>query len=224
MDVYRNFVELNEAEREDIDFRISAVKREGLSTVIVAPHGGAIEPGTSEVAKEVANNDLSLVIFEEIKSKDNKRLHITSTNFDEPRCVEIVQESDAVVAIHGEGSAELSVFLGGKDDELGAKLKSVLEWHGYAVKTHENSDLHGLNEANICNRGRHGVGVQLELSSGLRQTFFKSLTVKGREKPTDELVRFAAALREGLHAANRLYKNAFQLTATPLRSIAAAEV
>jgi phage replication-related protein YjqB (UPF0714/DUF867 family) len=204
MDAYQNFAELSESEREDIDFRIFNVKREGSSTVMVAPHGGAIEPGTSEVAKEVANNDLSLAIFEGIKPKDNKRLHITSTNFDEPRCVELVQKSNTVVAFHGERSNELSVFLGGRDDELGAQLKAALERYGYAVKTHGNPDLHGLNEANICNRGRHGVGVQLELSSGLRQTFFQSLTDKGRKKPTDELVRFAAAVREGLHTAGRL--------------------
>jgi phage replication-related protein YjqB (UPF0714/DUF867 family) len=204
MDVYRNFAELSEAEREEIDFRIFTVKRRESSTVIVAPHGGAVEPGTSEVAKEVANNDLSLAIFEGIKPKDNKRLHITSTNFDEPRCVKLVQESDTVVTIHGEGSDELSVFLGGRDDELGARLKSVLERHGYAVKTHGNPDLHGLAAANICNRGRHGAGVQIELSSGLRQTFFQSLTDKGRKKPTDELVRFATAVREGLHTAGRL--------------------
>jgi phage replication-related protein YjqB (UPF0714/DUF867 family) len=204
MDVYRNFAELSDAEREDLDFRISAVKREGSSTVVVAPHGGAIEPGTSEVAKEVANSDLSLVIFEGIKSESNKHLHITSTNFDEPRCVELVQSADTVVAIHGEGSSELIVFLGGRDDELRVHLKAALERYGYAVKTHGNPDLHGLAAANICNRGRHGVGVQLELSSGLRQTFFQSLTDQGRKKPTDELVRFAAAVREGLHTAGRL--------------------
>jgi phage replication-related protein YjqB (UPF0714/DUF867 family) len=204
MDVYRNFAELNGTESEGIDFYISAVKREGSNIVIVAPHGGAIEPGTSEVAKEVANNDLSLAIFEGIKPKGNKRLHITSTNFDEPRCVELVQESDTVVAIHGEGSDELSVFLGGRDDELCVHLKAVLERYGYAVKTHGNPDLHGLAAENICNRGRHGTGVQLELSSGLRQTFFQSLTDKGRKKSTDELVRFAAAVRESLHTAGRL--------------------
>lgn len=204
MDVYRNFAELSETESEGIDFCISAVKREGSSTVILAPHGGAIEPGTSEVAKEVANNDLSLAIFEGIKPKGNGCLHITSTNFDEPRCVELVQESDSVVVIHGEGSDELSVFLGGRDDELCVHLKAVLERHGYTVKTHGNSDLHGLNEINICNCGRHGAGVQLELSSGLRQTFFQSLTGKGWRKPTDELKKFAAAVREGLHTAGRL--------------------
>ena len=204
MDVYRNFAELSKTEREDIDFYISAVKREGSNTIIVAPHGGAIEPGTSEVAKEVANNDLSLAIFEGIKSKNNNRLHITSTNFDEPRCVKLVQDSDNVVAIHGEGSPELSVFLGGRDNDLGAQLKAVLERHGYAVKTHRNPELRGLAPTNICNRGRHSAGVQLEISSGLRLTFFQSLTTKGRKKPTNELVRFAAAVREGLRAAGRL--------------------
>lgn len=204
MDVYRNFAELSEAEREDLDFRISAVKRGGSSIVIVAPHGGKIEPGTSEVAKEVANNDLSLALFEGIKRKGNKHLHITSTNFDEPRCVELVQESDTVVAIHGEASKELSVFLGGRDHELCAQLKAILERYGFIVKTHGNPDLHGLATENICNRGRHGAGIQLELSSGLRQTFFQSLTDKGRKKPTDELFRFAAAVREGLHNAGRL--------------------
>jgi phage replication-related protein YjqB (UPF0714/DUF867 family) len=52
MDVYQNFAELGEAEREDLDFRIYVVRREGSSTVIVAPHGGAIESGTSEGDKD----------------------------------------------------------------------------------------------------------------------------------------------------------------------------
>ena len=204
MDVYQNYAELSETEIEDTDFRISAVKREGSSTVIVAPHGGAIEPGTSEVAKQVADNDLSLFIFEGIKPKSNKRLHITSTNFDEPRCIKLVQASDTVVAIHGEGSNELSVFIGGRDEELCVQLKAILERCGFSVKPHGNPDLHGVAAENICNRGRHGVGVQLELSSGLRQTFFQSLTPNGRKNPTDELFRFAAAVRESFHNAGRL--------------------
>jgi phage replication-related protein YjqB (UPF0714/DUF867 family) len=199
MDLYRNFAELKKAEIEGIDFRISVVKREGSSTVIVAPHGGSIEPGTSEVAKEVANDDLSLAMFEGIKPRGNKRLHITSTNFDEPRCVMLVLASDTVVSIHGEGSRGLYVFLGGRDEKQCAQLKAALERYGYAVKTHGNPDLHGVATENICNRGRYGMGAQLELSFGLRKSFFQSLTNNGRKKPTDELFRFAAAVRESLN-------------------------
>jgi phage replication-related protein YjqB (UPF0714/DUF867 family) len=204
MDVYRNFAELSKKEREGIDFCVTAVKRAGSTTTIVAPHGGAIEPGTSEVAQAVAKNDVSLAIFEGIKPTNNDRLHITSTHFDEPRCVALVQESDTVIAIHGEGSPEVAVFLGGRDIDLEAHLKAVLGQHGYAVRTNENPELQGLASTNICNRGIHSAGVQLELSFGLRQTFFKSLKTTGRKKSTDELVRFAAAIREGLRAARRL--------------------
>ncbi|MBW2002825.1 MAG: poly-gamma-glutamate hydrolase family protein, partial [Deltaproteobacteria bacterium] len=111
---------------------------------------------------------------------------------------------DAVVAIHGEGSSEIAVFLGGKDNDLGTKLKTALERHGDTVKTHRNPMLQGLASTNICNRGRLSAGVQLELSFGLRLTFFQSLTTEGRKKPTEELFRFATAVREGLRDAGRL--------------------
>ncbi|MEJ2660150.1 MAG: poly-gamma-glutamate hydrolase family protein [Desulfobacteraceae bacterium] len=199
MDAYRSFAELSQSEKEDVDFRILIAKRKESATVIIAPHGGAIEPGTSEVAKAVAGDDLSLALFEGIKPQGgNRRLHLTSTNFDEPRCVELVLGAAVVVAIHGEASTEPSVFLGGRDRILGARLKTVLKRHGYAVEAHGNTELHGLSTENICNCGTKGAGVQLELSRGLRRTFFRSLTDEGRKEPTDELFRFAAAVRQGL--------------------------
>lgn len=199
MDAYRSFEELGETETEDVDFRVLIVKREKSDIVIVAPHGGAIEPGTSEVAKKVAGDDLSLALFEGIKPEGgNQRLHLTSANFDEPRCVELVLEAKTVVAIHGEASIEPSVFVGGRDHALGDQLKAVLKRSGYAVETHGNKELHGLSTDNICNRGRSGAGVQIELSRGLRRTFFRSLTAEGRKEPTDAFFRFAAAVRQGL--------------------------
>lgn len=199
MDAYRNFSELRKSEKQDVDFRILVVKRKGSGIVIVAPHGGAIEPGTSEVVKAVAGDDLSLALFEGIKpAGGNGRLHLTSTHFDEPCCVELVRGADTVLSIHGEASAEPSVFLGGRDCKLGARLKTVLHRHGYAVEIHGNRELQGLSAKNICNRGRSGAGVQLELSQGLRRTFFRSLNAEGRKQPTDELFRFAAAVRQVL--------------------------
>jgi len=198
MDAYTNFAELKKAEREGVDFRVYVLRREGASIVVLAPHGGRIEPGTSEVAEKIAGDDLSLALFEGQKSVGNERLHITSTNFDEPRCLGLAQASDTVLAIHGEGSEESVVFLGGRDIDLRGQIGDILRKTGYRVEVHENPGLQGMAMANICNRGRQGAGVQLELSLGLRKTFFESLRVEGRKKPTDELFRFTAAVREGI--------------------------
>ena len=199
MDAYRSFAELEESEVENIDFSVLIVKRKESGVVVIAPHGGAIEPGTSEVARAVAGDDLSLALFEGIAPEGgNRRLHLTSTRFDEPRCVELVLGAAAVVAIHGEASVNPAVFLGGRDHRLGARLKTALNKHGHAVEVHGNRDLHGLSENNICNRGRTGAGVQLELSRGLRRTFFRSMTAEDRKEPTDAFFRFAAAVRQGL--------------------------
>ena len=204
MDTYRNFVELKKGEREGIDFCICVVPRGNATTVVLAPHGGGIEAGTSEVARKIAENDLSLAILEGRKSRGNARLHIMSTNFDEPRCLKLVRSANNVVAVHGEVSEEPIVFLGGRDKELGRHIRVALERHGYNVMIHQNSGLHGISPANICNRGTRGMGAQLELSRGLRKTFFESLNTQGRRKPTDELAKFSDALREGLRDAGAL--------------------
>jgi phage replication-related protein YjqB (UPF0714/DUF867 family) len=79
-------------------------KRDGVAALI-APHGGGIEPGTSEVADAIAATDFSFYAFEGIKADGNRRdLHITSRRFDEPRCVDLVKASPQVISIHGEDS------------------------------------------------------------------------------------------------------------------------
>lgn len=198
MDTYANFAELGVAECEGVDFCVCVVPREATSTVVLAPHGGGIEPGTSEVAKQIAGNDLSCAMFEGRKPTGNSRLHITSTNFDEPRCLALVTAADNVLTIHGEGSEKPVVFLGGRDATLGARLRTALEEASYMVEVHKDPKLQGMALANVCNRGRKRAGVQLELSFGLRRLFFASLSAEGRTKPTDELMKFAAAVRKGL--------------------------
>ena len=58
-DKYSNFSELQARERKDIDFRITTYFHNPLTTAVVAPHGGAIEPGTSELALAIASIDLN---------------------------------------------------------------------------------------------------------------------------------------------------------------------
>jgi phage replication-related protein YjqB (UPF0714/DUF867 family) len=99
-DEYGSFDELRNQEREGVDFRIWVMRRE-TSAAIVAPHGGMIEPGTSESAVAIAANDYGLYCFEGLRKRPHRDLHITSANFRQPKCVELVAGCDLVVVVHG---------------------------------------------------------------------------------------------------------------------------
>jgi len=196
-ETYASFSELAENEKRGKDFRVRCRMRPS-TTVVLAPHGGGIEPGTSEVAAAIAGDDLSFYAFEGIKSRRNGCLHITSTDFDEPRCVALVQASKRVLSIHGEGSGQKVVFLGGRDEGSLQQLRASLQQRGFSAKTHQNPALQGRDPANICNRGTSGEGVQLELSEGLRRSFFRSLSAGGRKMKTGHFRNFVAAVREAI--------------------------
>jgi len=198
MDTYKDFGKLQTAEQEGRDFHIVARLRDDSRTVILAPHGGAIEPGTSELAHAVAAHDMHLAILKGTKPQGNSDLHLTSTNFDEPRCVGIVEQSDFVLALHGERSYDKVVYIGGADIDLRNTIGKALTEGGYDVREHQNINLQGKALQNICNRGKNKMGVQLELARGLRATFFSSLSTEGRKSKTSEFQRFVEALRRGL--------------------------
>lgn len=195
MDKYNSFPELAKSTEQDRDFRVRLQNRVG-TTVVIAPHGGGIEPGTSEIAEAIARDDLSFYAFEGIKSTGNRELHITSTRFDEPQCMVLVTASRRAIAIHGEDSEQEVVFLGGRDEAMLKRLRDSLISRGFGVETHKNAALQGRDEANICNRVETGCGVQMELSNGLRRSFFESLSRSGRQTKTDRFDQFVAAVRE----------------------------
>jgi phage replication-related protein YjqB (UPF0714/DUF867 family) len=47
-----------------------------MALAILAPHGGGIEPGTSELAEAVAGEGLSFYAFEGLKRSGNAVLHV----------------------------------------------------------------------------------------------------------------------------------------------------
>src|SRR5437868_14874222 len=100
-DKYSSFNELSRNEISGIDFSIS-VRRARDLFAIVAPHGGGIEPGTSEIADAIAADTFSYYAFDALKASANSELHITSTRFDEPMCLNLISHSDVVITIHGE--------------------------------------------------------------------------------------------------------------------------
>ena len=190
-DSYSNFAALSAGERPDA-FSI-ALRDRGSRVAVAAPHGGGIEPGTSEIAVAIAGANLSYYLFEGHKRRGNATLHITSSRFDEPQGLALLRRAACVVTVHGEASEREMVYLGGLNASLRNALIKALEKNGYVVG--ENATMQGRDERNICNIGSSGGGVQLELSAGLRRSFFESLSRAGRAKPTVRLAEFSAIVR-----------------------------
>lgn len=196
-DKYKNFPALAACETCGRDF-CRRFRRRRSRWAVIAPHGGGIEPGTSEIAQAIAGKDHSFYAFEGLKRRGNKDLHITSTHFDEPMALSIVAGASRVLAVHGEDSTKAVVFLGGLDVATGRRLQDALERRGFVVRRHPNGNLAGAAASNICNRCRSNAGVQLELSSGLRRACFRSLSRAGRRAKTRRFWELVAAIREAL--------------------------
>ncbi|HEU4322391.1 MAG TPA: poly-gamma-glutamate hydrolase family protein [Roseiflexaceae bacterium] len=206
-DKYANFAELR-ANEQSRDFRV-VTKQRNSRTAIIAPHGGRIEPGTSETATAIAGQDLSLALFEGLKAEKNfEDLHITSTRFDEPQCMEVVARSDFVLAIHGKKRQQNAVdeeivYIGGLDLDLRELITRELELADFVVQI-PGPGLQGIEPGNICNRGRRGRGVQFELTRGLRRSFFEPLYRARQQRPPPSLQRFVEAVRRGLRRGGAL--------------------
>jgi phage replication-related protein YjqB (UPF0714/DUF867 family) len=170
-DRYSSFVELQNHETLDEDYTLS-FRDTGSRVTILAPHGGKIEPRTSDLARRIAGDDYNFYCFEGIKDKDNACLHITSHRFDEPGAIKLVSKSELVVAVHAcTGTAGL-VHIGGLDEKLGGKIAKKLQDREIGVSK-DHPRFRGSNPNNICNRGATGMGVQLEVTRDLRDDLNK---------------------------------------------------
>jgi len=170
-DRYRSFVELQDHEIIDEDYTLS-FRDAGSRVTIIAPHGGKIEPRTSDLVRRIAGEDYNFYCFEGIKEKDNACLHITSHRFDEPGAIKLVSKSELVVAVHAcTGTAGL-VHIGGLNKKLGRMIAKELQDRGIGV-SNDHPRFQGSNPDNICNRGATGIGVQLEVTRDLRDDLDK---------------------------------------------------
>ena len=166
-DTYLSFAELDVHETHGTDYRVRMVQRLGAPVTIIAPHGGGIEIGTSQIAARIARGRHSLFLFEGLKPPwQNRGLHITSHRFDHPLCVALVAQSPVTLAVHG-CRGESRVYVGGLDVELKALLTAKLVDAGFPA-TSDNHPYMGLNPLNICNRGSRGRGAQIELTRDFR--------------------------------------------------------
>lgn len=185
---YRSFKELSERETEGRDYQVRFVSRPG-NILVMAPHGGKIEPGTSEIAEAISLHGYSFYSFEGLKPFGNSLLHIESHFFDEPRAIKATKKADIVITIHGHSDNRSSfIMIGGLNTKLGKIIKHNLEYLGYLLRPFPRG-LGGKDPNNICNRGRQRGGVQLEISRKLRES------LKNNE---NKLKEFAQAIREAI--------------------------
>lgn len=168
-DLYDSYAELAVHEPEGVHYRICVVER-ASPIVIVAPHGGRIEPGTSQTAALIAAELFSLYCFEGLVS--GRRLHITSARFDEPRALALVESSEIAIGVHGRADRgdPRTIWMGGLHESLRDAIGAALERVGF--KTSTDHHMQGKAPGNICNKGRLRAGVQLELPMSLRNAFF----------------------------------------------------
>ena len=182
-DLYSCYADLAAAETEELHYRIRIIER-ASPIVIIAPHGGRIEPGTSQTAALIAAEEFSLYLFEGLAS--GRRLHVTSTRFDEPRALRLIGASEIAIAVHGraDGDDSQTIWMGGLHvvlrDAIGAALARV----GFKISTDHH--MQGKHIDNICNKGRMRAGVQLELPRSLRNEFAGNVRLRQS---------FAAAVR-----------------------------
>ncbi|MFZ1986779.1 MAG: poly-gamma-glutamate hydrolase family protein [Desulfatitalea sp.] len=212
MDQYTSFESLKVRERQGIDYRIRL--RKGSSTVaILSIHGGEIEPGTTCLADAIAGGEHSFYSFEGIKSAGNLALHITSARFDEPTAIEMVCRSDIIISIHGSAVAEPVVHLGGLDVELRDRIQQALRNSGFQAMDCQERPFRATNHKNICNLCGRGMGVQMEISRGLRAMLFRDLSPEGRRSQTamfsqfTEVVRSAIEPFAAIHSETELLQN-----------------
>jgi phage replication-related protein YjqB (UPF0714/DUF867 family) len=185
---YQSFKELVDREIEGRDYLIRINPRNG-PVLVMAPHGGKIEPGTAEVAEAIAGTDHSFYSFEGLKTEGNNVLHIESHLFDEPRALKAVEKAEVVITVHGQlDQKEAFVMVGGLNGRLRSEIKHQLKASGFQTRP-PTEGLGGTDPMNICNRGCSKCGVQLEISRKVRDLLRAN---------KDRLQAFAEAVRKAI--------------------------
>lgn len=167
-DSLTGFADLCARHPEGRDFVVEIADRRARSAV-VAIHGDPIERGVSGIARAVAGTEHSLYLLEgRLPTRNYEHLHLSSSRFDDPRCLRLIAACTRVVTVHGCNGLDENVLLGGLDTVLKARIAAALTAAGVPCQT-DGHRFPGRQPANICNRGATGMGVQVELTDPVRE-------------------------------------------------------
>lgn len=166
-DKYPDYATLAQHEIQDLDYRISVIDRQSPISIF-AIHGGLIEPGTDELAKNISEGKYNLYLFEGLKKQNPFSLHITASKFDEPQSLKLAQASSSCISVHGYiGDGSKAVCIGGNDKLLAEKIVQTLKAaHDEFEVIYPCLGYPATHPKNIVNRCAN-QGVQLEISQGL---------------------------------------------------------
>ena len=144
-------------------------------TTILAPHGGGIEPGTSELCLAVAGyHPASLPqipaagvtydywMFEGLRDSGNPELHVTSTGCDDGVAVSLCAGSLNALALHGflprppgmPADAQVVLAGGGNTILQGYLLEGLCKADFDARDAGQHGELNGDAKCNIANQRR----------------------------------------------------------------------
>ncbi|MFG2908835.1 poly-gamma-glutamate hydrolase family protein [Kitasatospora sp. NPDC048286] len=182
-----------------------------VRTTVIAPHGGGIEVGTSELCLAIAGYhpaDLTPTpaagpvhdfwMFEGLRSSNNSELHVTSTHCDDAVARAMCAGSRNVVSLHGCTAAQAgleagaqAVLVGGLNATLRQYLMEEFAAAGIrAVTASGEEEIAGISPDNICNRSLLGMGAQLEMTTDLRVAMFAPGKNTRAERATNTLPLF----------------------------------
>ena len=207
----RNYQEiLDRGYAREKDFCIAFNDRNIARCLLAAPHGGGIEPGTSELLRALADlGDWAWYEFAGYLRKGNKDgLHITSTDYDEPTLLTLLPRTNFLLTLHGTtNTRDRVVYVGGAWDEGRATIMAAINGttaaHGITARD-APAPLRGREPTNLTNRGTRGQGIQLEFSRGARnQLFPPDCSREARGRRTKALKALAQALHNSLQTLTR---------------------
>ncbi|WP_406110188.1 poly-gamma-glutamate hydrolase family protein [Kitasatospora purpeofusca] len=179
--------------RHLVDDQNPAARAGIVRTTVIAPHGGGIEGGTSELCLAIAGYhpaDLAPTpaagpvhdfwMFEGLRSSGNSALHVTSTHCDDTVARAMCAGSLNVLSLHGCTAAQAgleagaaAVLVGGLNPAFRQYLMEEFAAAGIrAVTASGEEEIAGISPENICNRSLLGMGAQLETTTELRAAMF----------------------------------------------------
>ena len=162
-----SYKELATLKKEGQDFDIKT--RLGSSdSLVMAIHGGTIESGTTELADAIAADRFSFYSFTGLVD-DYLGLHLTSTDFDEPRLAELSQNAKNCLSIHGLKDDTADFCVGGANADkrkvyVRLLAKKFPKWRSCELCCPPNS---GTSKNNVVNRCKQ-AGIQIEMGQNIR--------------------------------------------------------